>query len=164
MILFFTALRFKFMAKYFLLPCALKMSTALLVIGLSMPISCSPAKDLLFPRSVWSQQPPLASSLQPPALPLSTAWSDVLIPSLLFCHLCHFRVDSWPLRFGRACSQCVWADARPSLLFPPNLVPNHQPYFMDHPKALDCQNNFNYSSDGPRATSSIRGLPAADKD
>lgn len=35
---------------------------------------------------------------------------------------------------------------------------------MDHPKALDCQNNFNYSSDGPRATSSIRGLPAADKD
>lgn len=40
------------MAKYFLLPCALKMSTAFLVIGLSMPISCSPAKDLLFPRSV----------------------------------------------------------------------------------------------------------------
>lgn len=47
---------------------------------------------------------------------------------------------------------------------PPSLVPNHQHYFMDHPKALDCQNNFNYSSDGPRATSSIRGLPAADKD
>lgn len=130
---------------------------------LSMPISCSPAKDLL-PHSIWSQHLLLASSLQPPALPLSTAWSDVLIPSMLFCHLCHFRVDSWPCRFGRACSQCVWADAWPSLLFPPNLVPNHQPYFMDHPKAPDCQNNFNYSGDGPRATSSIRGLPAADKD
>lgn len=53
-VLFFTALRFKFMAKYFLLPCAQKMSTSFLVTGLSMPISCSPAKDLLHhsgPRS-----------------------------------------------------------------------------------------------------------------
>lgn len=50
-ILFFIALRFKFMAKYFLLPCALKMSKVFLVTGLSMPISCSPAKDLLLPHS-----------------------------------------------------------------------------------------------------------------
>lgn len=40
------------MAKYFLVPCALKMSTALLVVGLSLPISSSAGKDLLLPASI----------------------------------------------------------------------------------------------------------------
>lgn len=47
------------MAKYFLVPCALKRRAAFLVVSLSLPISSSPGKDLLLP---------------PPFSPSSSLW------------------------------------------------------------------------------------------
>lgn len=49
---FSSSVRFKFPAKYFLVSCALKMSTACFTGHLFLPISSSPGKDLLLPISI----------------------------------------------------------------------------------------------------------------